>query len=92
MASSIETFSKLATWKKSHTLLKLTLEVNGVVSGPFVGFVTGTDKDLFLVHFSERDSRDVFPLDLDGALFRVGKRSLDAEKSNGDWLAFEETE
>ena len=56
----------------------------------FTGEITALDLDLCLLCFMPKGTRDFFTLDLDGAIFRIGKRKLEAERE-GNILSFEQT-
>jgi len=91
MASSTEAFRKLGSWKKSKTVLRVTILTKGGMPNILTGMVLATDAEAMQVGFAALPSRDIGALDLSGAVFSVGKHSLEARRSPEDILLFEET-
>ena len=90
MASSKEAFEKFVRWKNSRTVLKFTFVTKGGMPETLVGQIMGTEEDSFLVFFGVRETRELRLIDFGDATFRIGKLLLEAERSTGDWLTFEE--
>jgi len=89
MASSKEAFLKLEIWKKSKTVLKLTVVTKGGMPDTLRGQIVATDEESGLVSFVVSKVRSLPRIDLNGATFRIGKRSLEARRDE-DLLTFEE--
>ncbi len=88
MASSKEAFDKLGMWKKSRTVLKLTMLTKGGMPNIFRGEISWLDADSEVVTFVESATRDILPIDLSGASFKVGKRAVEATHAIG-FVVFE---
>jgi hypothetical protein len=87
MASSREAFEKFRKWKKSKTVLRLTVLTNGGTPDTFMGRVAAVDEDSWQVSFAVSKDRSYRVVDFEGASFVLGKRMLEAERLNGDFLA-----
>lgn len=87
MASSSEAFEKFSMWKKSCTLLRVTM---GEANHPqrLVGTVLAAEEPLIL--FSLVEPREPLRLDLDGASFSVEERRVEVTRGDEDSLVFEE--
>jgi len=90
-SSNEEVFRKLDEWKKSKTVLKVTVLTKGGETNILTGLVLATDAEAMQVGFAALPSRDIGALDLTGAVFSLGKRSLEARRSPDDSLTFEDT-
>lgn len=89
MASSREAFDKLRKWKKSNTVLRVTVVANGITNR-HAGQIFGLDENLSLVGIVLRGVREHFQLDLGGATFKVGNRTLEAERGEDEFVVFVE--
>jgi hypothetical protein len=90
MASSSDAFLRLDRWKNFKTPLKLTVLTKGGMPEVFRCVVTATDEECFVFSFIPNGTRDLKKIDLRGARFSLGKRSMIAEKSEEDVLKWEE--
>lgn len=90
MASSLEAFSRLRTWKKRSTVLNLTVVTNSGIPVKHVGEVFSVDEKGDCVGFIERATRNPLRLNLAGAAFRLGAKSLEASRGEDNFVAFEE--
>lgn len=77
-------------WKKSRTVLKVTLLTNGGTPDTFVGVVAVVDEISEQVSFAVSADRGHRVVNFVGASFIVGKRRLEAERGEGCFLACEE--
>lgn len=91
MASSTVAFSKLRNWKKSKTVLKVTVLTKGGKPKTLTGLVMAADEKAMLVSFACLPSRDMARFDVTGALFKEGRRFLEAARSEEEILTFEDT-
>jgi len=91
MASSKEAFDKLWTWKKSKTLLKVTVVTKGDLPETFVGAVTFPEEKFLRVGFADHSTRSPRIVDLGECSFMVGERVLLAEREGGEILTCEDT-
>ena len=89
MASSREAFDKLRRWKKSSTVLRVTLVESGTVQR-HIAQIYGVDEELLLVGLALRGSQQHLQLSLDAATFKSGERALEVERGKDDFVAFEE--
>jgi hypothetical protein len=89
MASSKEAFERFGMWKKSRTVLKLTVLTKGGMPNILRGEVASLDEREGLVGFAVTATRDFVTLDFNGASFKIGKRVVEGER-RGDLLTFEE--
>ena len=81
MDSSKVAFRKFERWKKSRTVLNLTIFTNeGTLPDIWVGRIISVEESLGLIGFVEDATRDGFPLDLSGASFLVYERSIEANR------------
>jgi len=82
MASSREAFVKFDKWKNSRTVLNLTV-VNIVddecSEDRFQGAIFFADEDKGIVAFVDDESRNHLQLDLSGASFTLGPRSVEVK-------------
>jgi hypothetical protein len=77
MASSREAFARLRKWKKSRTVLNLTVVTNGVVDR-LQGAIFSVEGRRRAVGFVDDASRNHVCLDLRGdVIFRLDARSLE---------------
>jgi hypothetical protein len=90
MASSREAFARFGRWKKSRTVLKLTVRTNGRVPEIWQGAIFSVDESAGKVAFGDDPSHATFVLDLEGALFTVEERSVEAEDPRIGSVLFEE--
>jgi hypothetical protein len=91
MASSREAFEKFRRWKKSKTVLRLTVLTNGGTPDTFMGRVAAVDEDSWQVSFAVAKDRSYRVITFLGASFLLGKRRLEAERpEEGDFLMCEE--
>jgi hypothetical protein len=91
MSSSKEAFSKLDEWRRSSTVLKLTMLVDEEQPKTLFIQSIAIDETAFLVSFVERGKRVLPPRpDLSDASFEVGQRLLEVKRSETDILLFEE--
>ncbi len=89
MASSIEASDRLGKWKKSRTVLKLTILTKDGIPEMLTGSIVALDDAALLLCFAPRGSKDFRTLDLAEAAFSIGKRKLGVERGE-DILSFEE--
>ncbi len=87
---SKEAFDRFGTWKKSRTVLKLTVLTKGGMPEIRRGRISSFDMELRLVALAVSATRDFATLDLNGANFRVGKRMVEVTRGEEDFLLFEE--
>ena len=91
MASSIDAFfSKLRKWKKSKTVLKVTVLTVGKESHVRRGVIFSVDEANFQVGLIEPGSKRGVAFDVSGARFLVGIKSAEASRRDGDLLVFQE--
>ncbi|HEV2195146.1 MAG TPA: hypothetical protein VGR55_06170 [Candidatus Acidoferrum sp.] len=90
MASSVEAFDKFRMWKKSRTVLKVTVLTKGGYPNILTGEVVSVIEETFSVGFLDPKTRKAWVNDFRDASFRLGKRSLEAERSTGELLMVEE--
>jgi hypothetical protein len=86
MSSSEEAFEKFRGWKKYKTVLKVTL-ANGGTPETFVGAIAVVDEVSWQVSFAVSADRCHRVVDFTRASFLVGKRTLEAERGEGCFLA-----
>lgn len=91
MASSKEAFEKFRRWKKSRTVLRVTVLTNGGMPDIFIGGVAAVDEDSWQVSFAVSATRSFRLVSFMEASFSFGKRVLEAERPNGDRLMCEDT-
>jgi hypothetical protein len=91
MASSKDVFDKFWRWKKSRTLLKLTVLTQKEPPETFIGAVILPEEDFLRVSFVDHDTRALRTVDFSECLFSVGKRSLLAERGEGESFKCEDT-
>lgn len=84
-----EAFARFRLWRKSNTVLKVTMLVEGEEPQVLVGQITATDEDVGLVGFAILRSRRLLSLDVNDASFQIGKRVIEAQRAE-DRLIFEE--
>jgi hypothetical protein len=60
---------------------------NGGTPDTFMGRVAAVDEDSWQVSFAVSKDRSYRVVDFEGASFVLGKRMLEAERLNGDFLA-----
>jgi hypothetical protein len=89
MASPEEAFGKFRTWKKSKTVLKVTLLTNGTAE-TFVGTIAAVDEVAEQVSFAIPADRCHQVVSFVGVTFLVGKRRLEAERGEENVLMCEE--
>lgn len=90
MASSNEAFRRLGSWKKSKTVLKVTVLTKGDQPDILTGLVLAIDEEAKQVGFAILPSRALTAFDLTHATFEEGKHSLEARRTPEDVLLFEE--
>jgi len=90
MASSREMLDRLWRWKKSSTVLKLTLLTKNEEPEGFIGEITGISEEFMQVGFCGRKKQETLSLDLRGAKFVLGKTTLEAIRSAEVRLLLEE--
>jgi hypothetical protein len=90
MASAEDIFSRFWMWKKSHTVLRLTVLTKGGTPEKLIGEIAAIDEDAFLVSFVTRKKGDFRTIWLGDASFGLEDRVLSAERLTGDILRFEE--
>jgi hypothetical protein len=90
MASWKDAFSKFSTWKKSRTVVKLTLLPKSEPPLMLEVLIMSVVEESFIVGFGDCDTRAMRLIDFCDASFRIGKRVLEVERPTGDLLAFEE--
>jgi len=91
MASSSDAFRMLGNWKKSKTVLKVTVLTKGGIPETLRGLIMAVDEEAMLVTFASLPSRGMGNLDLRGTEFTLGKRSLTAARSPEEILSFVDT-
>jgi hypothetical protein len=91
MSSAKDAFAKLDDWRRSNAVLKfIKLEDQQAPETKTIR-IMAIDEAEGLVAWIEDGTRDVQPrLDLSGASFDLGKRTLEARRSETDVLMFEE--
>jgi len=90
MASSKEALDRFRMWKKSNTVLKVTVLTKGEKPETLTGTVSAIDEELLLIGFAVPRIKWFRNVCLDGASFTIGKRSLLAEISAEEVLTCEE--
>jgi hypothetical protein len=91
MASSTEALQKLGRWKKSSTVLRLTVFTKNELPDKYVGVVAAIDEERLWVRFVEVPSREALTLTFMGADFEIGKESLEARRGEEDAVTFVDT-
>lgn len=76
------------TWKKSCTPLRLTAVTNGGKPEIVFGDIFSVDEAEMKVGFVVSISHEPRVVELEGATFRVGKKSVEANRGE-DFLTFE---
>jgi hypothetical protein len=89
MASSEEAFARFWMWKKSHTVLNLTVVTKGGIPEKLIGEISAIDEDASLVSFLVAGTRDFCRILFADASFGLEARALSAERPTGDVLRFE---
>jgi hypothetical protein len=82
MASSEDAFRKFAMWKKSRTVLSLTVFTNFGMPDIWLGSITSVDEQQELVEFADDATRDLRTLDLRGASFAIAERSVEVMRAS----------
>jgi hypothetical protein len=90
MASSSEAFARFGKWKKSRTVLRLTVRTNGRVPEIWQGMIFSVDESAGKVGFADDPSHFTFVLELEGALFTLDARSVDVDDPRVGSVLFEE--
>ena len=91
MASSKEAFERLWMWKKSRTLLRVVLLTKGDLPEGFVGAVVRPREDLLTCGFANHGDRTFCEVDFSDCTFRVGARTLLAERGGAEFFKCEDT-
>jgi hypothetical protein len=91
LSTSAEAFAKFREWSNSRTALKLTFSDTEGASRVIYGQITGIDEEKSVVGFTEDRSRNIAQFGFTDASFTVGKRTLMAERTNGEFWKCEET-
>jgi len=76
-----DAFCKFAMWKKSRTVLNLSVLTNFGMPDIWLGSITSVDEQQELVEFADEATRDLRTLDLRGASFTTGERSVEVTRS-----------
>ena len=84
MASSEDAFRKFAMWKKSRTVLNLTVFTNFGMPDIWLGSITSVDEQQELIEFADDATRDLRTLDLRGASFAIAVRSMEVTRTSGE--------
>jgi hypothetical protein len=82
MASSSYAFRKFAMWKKSRTVLNLTVFTDFGMPDIWLGSMTSVDEQQELIEFADDATRDLRTLDLRGASFAVAERSVEVTRAS----------
>jgi hypothetical protein len=90
MASSKEAFMRFGTWRKLHTVLRLTVLTKGGKPEKLIGVIASVDDDEFLVGFATRRKDGFRTIWFGDAEFGLQERALSAERPTGDVLRLEE--
>jgi hypothetical protein len=91
MDSSKDAFDKFWMWKKSRTLLRVTVLTNGEPPEVFTGAVILPEEEFLRVSFADHDTRALRVVDFSECSFRVGERVLLAERAEGESFRCEES-
>jgi len=89
MASSKVAFDKFRMWKKSRTVLRLTVYERGT-EDHFTGSIYHVDEEGGTVGLADEATRDMPVFDLREASFEVTARSLEAVRADSGKLVFKE--
>jgi hypothetical protein len=90
MASSREAFLRFEMWKKSRTVLRLTVYDRGA-EDHFTGSIYHVDPEEEIVGFVETATRfSVPPLDLSESTFKVEPLRIEVTDLRFGWVIFEE--
>jgi len=91
MASSKEAFRKLGNWKKSKTVLKVTVLTKGDPPETLTGLIMGVDEFTMQVALGLLPSRNFVAFDLTDVTFSLGRLLLEARRSPDEILSFADT-
>jgi hypothetical protein len=90
MDSSRVAFERFGTWKKSMTVLKLTVWANGGIRDIWNGSISTADEDDDVLVFIDEVSRRPLRFDTTGDDFTLDERSVRVSRNSGEDLVFEE--
>src|SRR5258708_30837192 len=90
MASSREGFRKFGMWKKSRTVLNLTIFTNAGVRDKWQGAIFFVDESDGIVGFADDATHAMLSLDLSAAAFEVEVLRVEATRPPNDRLVFTE--
>src|SRR5712692_10914516 len=91
MASSKDAFDKFWMWKKSRTLLRVTVLTKGEPPKVFIGAVTLPEEESLRVSFADHDTRSFCSVDFRDCSFMLGALSLLAEREGEEFFRCEDT-
>jgi hypothetical protein len=91
MASSTEAFDRFWTWKKSNTLLKVTVWEKGQEPITFIGSVVLPEEEALRVTFADHEERRPVILRFEDCSFRVGAKILFADRFGDEYFECEDT-
>jgi len=87
---SEDAFRKFAMWKKSRTVLNLTVFTNFGMPDIWLGSITSVDEQQELIEFADDATLDLRTLDLRGASVAIAGRSVEVTRSEENRIVFKE--